>query len=327
MDPSKRPVTILWNSGAGWDKRDQVAEAVQESLTDASKPGFESKPEFVRLKKGEDIIARAHGLVDEGSRILVAAGGDGTINAVASALVNSPATLAVIPAGTLNHFARDLEIPLDPETAALSIKDGHEIMVDVASVNDRIFINNSVLGVYPIYRAAREAYERKGLGGSRIGRFFAVLRGIIRVFVRLPHLKLRLQLDSGKVVDTHTPFVLVANNEHEVEDWNIGHRQSLDQGCLYVYVMRPCSRWAIVRFIAGLLIKRFSRAEAFQVFRTRSVRIETRSRTLRVGVDGEIVRMKTPLEYRSIPKSLRVIAPAHYLPEPAQPQQLAETEA
>lgn len=247
----------------------------------------------------------------------MAAGGDGTINAVASAAIASGKTLGVIPAGTLNHFARDLEISLDPKVAAEQFRNGREIQVDVGSVNGRIFINNSVLGLYPVYRTARKGIESHGFGSSRAGRFFAVLGGILQVFWRLPHITIGLVTDDGTAKTMKTAFVLVANNEHELENWRIGHRSAMDKGHLWVYVMRKCSRWGLLRYFAKFLMKRFSQHDAFEVFKVKELRIESKRQKIRVGVDGEVIRMQTPLEYCSRPKALRVIAPETYAPNSA----------
>jgi diacylglycerol kinase family enzyme len=306
----RTPVAVIWNSASGWSDSAKEARRVESIL---SSEGAEVTVH--RLRKGEDITFASRRLLEEGSQILVAAGGDGTVNAVASALVHSSAALGVIPAGTLNHFARDLSIPLDLSGAAECVNSGRAIQTDVGCVNGHFFINNSVLGLYPIYRAAREAYERRGLGGNRLLQFFAVMRALARTLWHLPHLKLTLQLEDGRLLSVRTPFVLVANNEHEVENWNIGHRKAINQGKLWVYVMRRCSRWAVLRFMASFLIKRFSRREAFDVYQTMQLRVDIKAQHLRAGIDGEIVRMETPLVYKSLPHSLRVIAPQNYLPE------------
>jgi len=307
MRQIKRPVAVLWNVRSGWDEGEQEAEAVRRVLAEVD-PDLK----FQKLDEGHDIVQQCKECLDSGSQVLVAAGGDGTINAVASALVNKPAALGVIPAGTLNHFARDLAIEIDPEKAARQLAEGHEITVDVGSVNGCIFINNSVLGIYPVYRAARESYEARGLGKTGVGRFLAVLGGILRVFWRVPHMAVRLEA-NGKTHVMRTPFVLIANNEHELEKWRIGRRTSLSQGQLWVYVMRKSSRWSLLRFFFSFIFGRFSKKDAFEEFRVRELRIETRRKRIGVGVDGEIVHMQSPLEYRSLPKSLRVIAPSNYL--------------
>jgi diacylglycerol kinase family enzyme len=307
MEQTKRPVTVLWNVRSGWDEGEREAEAVCHVLAEVD-PNLK----FQKLDKGHDIVQQCKDCLDSGSQVLVAAGGDGTINAVASVLINKPAALGVIPAGTLNHFARDLAIEIDPEKAARQFADGHEVMVDVGWVNGRIFVNNSVLGIYPVYRAAREAYEARGLGKTSIGRFLAVLGGILRVFWRVPHMAVRLVV-NGQTRVMRTPFVLIANNEHELEEWRIGRRTSLSKGHLWVYVMRKSSRWSLLRFFVSFILGRFSKKDAFEEFRVRELRIETRRKRIGVGVDGEIVQMQSPLEYRSLPKSLRVIAPSNYL--------------
>jgi YegS/Rv2252/BmrU family lipid kinase len=307
MEPIKRPVTVLWNVRSGWDEGEREAEAVRHVLAEVD-PDLK----FQKLDKGQDIAKQCKQCLDSGAQVLVAAGGDGTINAVASALVNKPAALGVIPAGTLNHFARDLAIEIDPEKAARQLREGHEITVDVGWVNGRIFINNSVLGIYPVYRAARESYEARGLGKTAVGRFFAVLGGILRVLWRVPHMAIRLEV-NGQTRVMRTPFVLVANNEHELEQWRIGRRASLTEGRLWVYVMRKSSRWSLLRFFFSFILGRFSKEDAFEVFRVRELRIETKRKRIGVGVDGEIVHMQSPLKYRSLPQALRVIAPLNYL--------------
>ncbi len=294
----------MWNAKSGWAAADKQAAEVREVLT-----AIDPEPQFYRVDEGRKITDLARERIEAGSGIIIAAGGDGTMNAVASALLHQTSAMGVIPAGTLNHFARDLGIGLDPVEAARQFIDGREVVVDVGEVNGRIFINNSVLGVYPVYRVVRRALESRSLGSAALGRFFAVLGGILRVFWRLPHLRLRLETETA-VRDVGSPFILIANNEHELEKGRIGKRGAMDQGHLWVYVMRRCSRWAILRYFFRYVAGRFTRREMFEEFKVKKVRIETGSgKRLGVGVDGEIVPMHSPLEYRSLPGALRVIVP------------------
>jgi diacylglycerol kinase family enzyme len=307
MAQKQQQMAVIWNSRSGWSEDQQNAAAVRGILARG-----DYSVDFHRIEKGDDLVEACRCCLNSGAKILVAAGGDGTVNAVASSVVNSAASLGVIPAGTLNHFARDLAIPVDPEAAAQALGGGREVSVDVGAVNGRIFINNSVLGLYPVYRAAKEAFERKGLKSTRLGRFFAVIGGMLRVFWRLPHLQLRL-IVNGTDRHIRTAFVLIANNEHELEDWNIGRRRSLHEGLLWVYALRPCSRWALLKFFVLFVFKRFRERDAFDVFKVRELYIEARRRRhVRVGIDGEIVQLENPLRYESLPGALRVIAPAAY---------------
>ncbi|HEX4167817.1 MAG TPA: diacylglycerol kinase family protein [Bryobacteraceae bacterium] len=263
-----------------------------------------------------DIQKESNAVVASGAHVLIAAGGDGTINAAASALLHEPTALGVIPAGTLNHFARDLEISLEPEEAAQVLVDGRIVHVDAAAVNGRVFINNSVLGLFPNYRVAREAWERHGFGSTRVGRFVAAVAAVLKIFWRLPHLTVSFDLEERRRT-FRTPFVLVGNNEHRMEGLALGKRIRLDAGALWVYVLRPCSRWRLLRMIFGLITGRAPREDVFEVFRASHVTIDSQRRRIGVGIDGEMVRMHTPLHYECLPGALRVVVPASYpsLPE------------
>jgi diacylglycerol kinase family enzyme len=305
MPANRKPVVVLWNASSGWNHDSKEATHVMELLSESGAP-----LEFEQIAKGQDITAASRAFIKGKPKILVAAGGDGTLNAVASAVVNTGNVLGVIPAGTLNHLARDLAIPLSAEAAAASMLGGHEIQIDVGAANNRFFLNNSIIGLYPFYRTSRDAYERRGLGLNRITRFIAVFRSFARTMWRLPQHDLRLTFDGGSTLEIRTAFVLIANNDHELEHWNLGHRASLDDGHLWIYILKRSTRWSMLRFFLHYLFKRFSRHEAFHIFKARGVRVESKASTLKVGLDGEIARLETPLEYRSLPRALRVIAPA-----------------
>ncbi len=302
---------VLWNNSSGWSNGEDALALVTEQL---GRDG--SQVEVIQVEKGVDLLSQARRLVEAGTSILVAAGGDGTINAAAAGLLaaaqpgnNSENTaFGVIPAGTLNHFARDLNIPIDPAAAANIIATGRAIPVDAATVNGHVFLNNAVLGLFPNYRSTREAWERRGFGNTSVGRFVAVVAGIIRVFWRLPHLSVRLQV-SGRTHTLRTPFVLVGNNEHKMQGFALGERSRLNEGALWVYAMRPCSRWGLIRLITGLLLGRTPRESVFEVFRATDLRIDAKPQRIGVGVDGEMVRMRAPLNFRILTAALRVIAP------------------
>jgi diacylglycerol kinase family enzyme len=299
-------LALLWNNSSGWHDSDKTRRAIESILS-----SDDSHLTTHQVTRGMDICKESKSIAASGADILIAAGGDGTINAAASALIHKSTALGVIPAGTLNHFARDLQIPLQPLEAARIIAEGKIIQIDAASVNDRIFINNSVLGLFPNYRTAREAWERHGFGTTRIGRLIAIIAAVLKVFWRLPHLVVSLDFD-GRKRTMRTPFVLIGNNEHEMQGLGLGHRQSIDNGQLWVYVMRPCSRWQLLRLLFGLILGKAPRNSIFQVFPASRLTIDSKRRRLGVGIDGEMLRMKTPLEYKSLPGALNVVVPRSY---------------
>lgn len=296
-----KTVHVILNASAGFDKKGETPALLGKILKDR---GFEA--DIRLIDKGTDLCELTRTMVREGAEIVVAGGGDGTINAVASVLAGTKVTLGVLPVGTLNHFARDLSIPLDPAKAMQAITEGHSVLVDVGEVNGRRFINNAIIGLYTNYRFQRERHERQGRF-----RFLAMLSAVFGVFRRNPALRLRIEA-AGEIIERKTPFLMVANNHHEMEGYRLGNRQTLNSGTLSLYMMHRMSRWGLIRLAFSVLFGRFSKRKDFDVLDARNVTVESRRRKIGVSLDGEVVRLAPPLQYKSLPSSLRVIVPADY---------------
>ena len=144
--------------------------------------------------------------------VIVAGGGDGTVSTVAAALVDTDICLGVLPLGTLNHFAKDLGLPLDLEAAVRCIATGVTSRVDVGEVNGRVFVNNSSLGLYPdIVRDREQQQKRFGRG-----KWHALLRASIAALRRYPFLQVSLAVE-GRERAYRTPFVFIGNNAYRME--------------------------------------------------------------------------------------------------------------
>lgn len=236
---------------------------------------------------------------------VVAGGGDGTLNCVASKLVGTPLSFGVLPLGTLNHFAKDLGIPLDPAQALQVIAAGNIDEIDVGEVNGRYFLNNSSIGLYVDLVHDREK-QRARLGRGKWLAFAWAFLGALR---RYPFMKVNLIIDSQAVAH-RTPFVFVGNNPYQTEGLQIGKRDSLQSGRLGVYVAERSGRWRLFELGLRALAGRLRQAKDFKAFKVTDLKIDTSHPTLRVATDGELTRMKTPLNYKIHARSLRVIVPA-----------------
>jgi YegS/Rv2252/BmrU family lipid kinase len=297
---ARRPkVRIFVNSSSGWDAKEGAAERLRELFTSR---GWDT--EVRSVAKGANISELARCAIDEGCGVVVAGGGDGTLNAVATALAGTETAFGILPVGTLNHFARDLNLPLDLDQAAEVVLSGRPARVDVGDVNGRVFLNNAIIGLYPEYRFIKDKQERRGRH-----RWLAFLSAVAAVFRRYPFLGVRMTVD-GCTQLRRTPYILVANNEHAMQGYQLGTRRSLTEGKLWIYVMKRQSRWGLLRMVLDLLIGRFSAERDFDIFEATEAWVETRSkRRLGVSLDGEIVVMETPLHFRSLPGALNVIVP------------------
>jgi diacylglycerol kinase family enzyme len=208
-----------------------------------------------------------------------------------------------LPLGTLNHFAKDLKIPLDLKEAARICIEGREALVDVGEVNGRIFLNNSSLGLYPSIVRHREKQQQR-LGR---GKWPAFVWAALTMLKRYPFMSVRLSTDDERMI-RHTPFLFVGNNEYQMESFNIGARSCMDAGQLSIYVAHRTTRLGLLRLAWRALFGGLRDEEDFNAMCTKEVWIETRrAKRIRVATDGEVTVMTTPLHYRVRPGALRVL--------------------
>jgi diacylglycerol kinase family enzyme len=296
--PKGRPVHAFLNIHSGFDDGTVCADQLTRQMESLGVP-----IEIHQVGKGMDIQAAVRRAVEEGAGAVIAGGGDGTLNAVASALRDTSVPMALLPIGTLNHLARDLGVPLDPDAAIEALSHSRTCRIDLGEVNGHIFLNNSIIGLYPAYRTARERYQERGRS-----KWLAILSAVISVFRFNPSFRVRL-LVNGRELVRRTPYILVANNEHRMEGYQIGTRARIDQGLLWVYVMHRLSRWGLVRLACLLLFGRFHKSDDFETFAASSVEVITRRKRLSVALDGDVAPLSTPLHYRSLPGALTVMCP------------------
>lgn len=272
----------------------QVAEALAAAGIDAD----------VRCVAGDQLDDEAKAATAAKVDAVIAGGGDGTISTVAAALVGSDTPLGVLPMGTLNHFAKDLGIPFELAAAAQIIAANNPRPIDLARVNDQIFVNNSSLGVYAHALVERDATQRR----SRLSKWPAMTLGVLKTCRRAPMIHVRLDAD-GAVVKLKTPLIFVGNNRYRLDLLNVGARDRLDEGVLSLYVARAQSRWGMLKLLLNGALGRLQQDRDFETLYPREVWMETRRTRLHVAADGEVMRMNAPLHYEILPQALRVFVP------------------
>jgi YegS/Rv2252/BmrU family lipid kinase len=297
MVAAHRAALIVNPKSGAFGRRNHPAEIA--SVLSAA--GIESSISVIKERQSAAILA--HHAVRDGYETVVACGGDGTISQVASALVGTGSALGVLPAGTLNHFAKDMHIPLDLMEAAQVIARGKTDLIDMGEVNGRHFVNNSSLGIYPNVVTDRERRRKTGLN-----KWIAFGLAILQVLRRGAFLDVRIDA-KGNCFAAHTPFVFIGNNEYEIRGLNIGTRKSLNVGKLYLYVAAPVTRWGLVRMAATALLGRIDQSGCLQMTCVEEAWIETRRRRVRLSNDGEMLRLHAPLHYVLRPRALKVIVP------------------
>ena len=291
-------VKIIISAGAGSGDNTKAAQ----HLTDIFKED-QLDIDISLARSGAEVIEIARKAAREPYNVIVAAGGDGTVNSVAAAMIDSGKVLGVLPLGTLNHFAKDLGIPTDLQESARTIIAGHTLEVDVAEVNNRIFLNNSSLGLYPMIVREREKHQRLGFR-----KWPAFAWATIQALRRNPFLDVRLRV-NGELLDRTTPFVFVGNNVYAMDLLNIGARDRLDRGELSIYITHGTSRLKLIGLALRAVFGRLRNDKDFLALRSDEVKIHTARKRVRVAFDGEIEVMAAPLHYRIRSRALRVIVP------------------
>jgi diacylglycerol kinase family enzyme len=253
---------------------------------------------------GADLVAALQGAAAQRPPLLVVGGGDGSVSAAAAAVVDSPTTLGVLPLGTLNHFARDLGLPLDLPGAVRVALQGRPRPVDVGQVNDCIFINNTGLGLYPELVRRREAQQRL-LGRGKWPSFAWALLAVLRQY---PFVDVTIMVD-GQAEHRRTPFVFVGNNEYRIQGLKVGARDRLDAGTLSLYLAPRAGRRALIRLALTALLNRSNPSREFEAMTATRIVIKTHRHEAHVSTDGEVRRMPMPLDIRVRPGALQVKVP------------------
>jgi diacylglycerol kinase family enzyme len=271
---------------------------------EAARGALESVGDFdIRDVPPATLSREVKAAVADGARRILVAGGDGSIGSAAGVIAGTGIELAILPCGTLNHLARDLALPLNLEEAAHVAKTGHSVPVDAAVVNDRIFLNTSSVGAYVAFVRARDRLER------RVGYHVGSLVAGVQLLVHMPTFRVTVEVEHV-AREYITPLVFIGVGERELRLPTLGARVAGGRTGLHVMVVRRRSgarALALGLAAAARGVKAVSRTPALDAFLVHSCRIERRARS--VSLDGEIVQMTAPLEYRHVPGHLSVVVP------------------
>lgn len=292
----KRPLCVL-NGAAGSHSADARRDEISRAFASRGQP-----VEVIVSPNVPALEERAREAVANGARLLIAGGGDGTVSAVANALVGSHTALAVLPLGTLNHFAKDMGIPLDIDAAIANAFEGQMRVIDAGEVNGRVFVNNSSIGLYPAVVRAREDLQHDGRG-----KWIALAQAFFAILKRPAAMRIRLA-SAECTLTAKTEFVFIGNNLYDLAPPRIGGRNSVEEGVLWVCRLPHTGRFrALLAAMRALIAPPQSRTPL--AFTTKELSIGLRRRRTDVALDGEVIEMETPLQYRIRPGALRVIVP------------------
>lgn len=317
------PLFVVFNRASGRGNRDELGPAVEAAcvaagrrceLLPVDKPG--RLPETAR-----EAVRRAR--VVGGT--VVAAGGDGTINCVAQAVLGSGCRFGVLPRGTFNYFARTHGIPTDLAGALQVLLNEEPMPVQVGQLNERVFLVNASVGLYSRLLEDREAWKRQ-FGRSRLVALAAGVKTILR-----GHRSLRLTVElPGQSWQVRTPTLFVGNNALQMEHVGLPGARAIDDGRLAGVMLKPVGRWALLTLLARGLFGQMGEAEHVQNLSFRRLTVKARAfgaGRIKVATDGEVLHMRLPLCFEVAREPLLLIRPRELAPERREAQAAAPQEA
>jgi len=241
---------------------------------------------------------------------VVAVGGDGSLNTVAQAAHAAGCAMGVIPYGTFNYFARTHGIPADPAAAARLLLVAQPYPVQVAAINDRLFLVNASLGVYPELLQDREAYKAR-FGRSRWVAFVAAVVTLLRAQRRL-----RLHIEIGTTSrDVQTLTLFVGNNRLQLAQLGAEPADTLagtpGHGSMAAIMLRPIGTLAMLRLMLNGAMGRLGEAAGVESFEFHHMVVRPRlapgRKAVVVAFDGEVARMRTPIDIRVLEQPLYLL--------------------
>jgi diacylglycerol kinase family enzyme len=289
---------VILNRGAGRhqdETRAQIEKFFRARSIDAR---------MLVARDGGEITRLAVEAARSEAKVIVAAGGDGTIDGIATVLAETGKILGVLPLGTFNLFAKRLNIPLDLEAALETAVSGRVAAINVGQVNGRVFLSRSSVGLYPLALRHREKMFRR-FGRSR---FMALLSGATAL-MRWGNIMTISLTTKGERYLFRSRFVFVCNNPAELEYFNLPGRHCIEADKFAVYVPRPLSPPGIVRLGFRMLGRRAEESRDFETFCARDVSFEIKPTKVPVSLDGEVEIMQSPLHYRLRIGALRIRLP------------------
>jgi len=299
-------MAVVMNTNAGalvGVAHDQMGQRIQQLFATA---GADTQ---LVMTTGPDLAETIARFRHSDVQAVIVAGGDGSVTTAAKALAGSDKALGVLPMGTLNLFARDLQVPLDLEQAVLALAGGQIQKVDTAEVNGKLFLCNSVMGLMPSLVDARESVR----GMSLPQRLWDIAIAVIRMVRRYPRLTVSVDMGKGPLTIA-VRTLAVSCNPYEEKFGVLPMRRRLDTGRLALYHAGHPSRLRMLWLLISLGLGRWKTSESVSEWMSPQLTIAGRGKSIRVVNDGELLTLSLPLHYRIHPKELAVLAPARHEP-------------
>jgi diacylglycerol kinase family enzyme len=266
----------------------------------------------VRDVPGEKLAATTREARDSGQfDLIIAGGGDGTLNTVAAAMIGGSVPFGVLPLGTFNHLAKELGVPLDLESAVDALATGRDVPFNAGEVNGRPFLLFAAIGLYSEMVAHRDA-QRKALGRRKM---IAGAIALVKMLFRWPLMRVRFSGAKPQAAQSKasrlTSVVYVSLSEYQMTALGLKELPEQPRDALNVMLLRHVNRRELIWQTIKGLFRRLTPGRDLELMRVDEIELHPSGRSsVRVGYDGEVESMQTPLKFRLLRDALKVRIPA-----------------
>ncbi|WP_406736073.1 diacylglycerol/lipid kinase family protein [Thioclava sp. GXIMD4215] len=293
-----RRIYVVANPNSGQNSR--TREPIEAALN-----VFGDEAKLYRWEPDHEVSETVDRAIADGAELIVAAGGDGTVMAVAQAMLGKGVPMAVLPLGTFNFYARGLRFSEDATEAAQQILKGETREIQVGSVDGRVFLNNASLGIYPKILKAREAIYARW-GRHRMVAYWSV----IRTFLKFQK-PMKVDFQTEDLADTRaTPLIFVARSAYQLDFFGLRGARAITDDKFAVLIAKGENRMQLFRLAWRLVTRQVREGRDYDVLRCREFTVGLRGkRRALLAFDGEKARMESPFAFRMHPDLLTIVLP------------------
>jgi diacylglycerol kinase family enzyme len=306
VNPSA-PLLFVINAGAGAQDVQAKRGVIETALAASGRTG-----ELLICQPAELAQAAQHAAATAMARgsAVVAVGGDGSLNTVAQAAHAAGCAMGVLPYGTFNYFARTHGLPTEPAAAMRVLLEARPVPVQVAAINHQVFLVNASLGIYPELLQDREAYKAR-FGRSRWVAFLAAMATLLRAQRRL-----RLRIETGaRIRDVQTLTLFIGNNRLQLQQLGADPEDTVPgtpgHGSMAAVMLRPIGTWSMIGLLLHGAMGRLGEAAGVERFEFQHMVVKPRlspgHREVVVAFDGEVARMRAPIDIRVLAQPLYLL--------------------
>ncbi|WP_045476233.1 diacylglycerol/lipid kinase family protein [Serpentinimonas barnesii] len=324
IDPAA-PLQFVINAASGSSASDSKRALIEAALQAAGRRG---DLHFCQPAELAQVAQQATATALASRTAVVAVGGDGTLNTVAQYAHAAGCAMGVVPQGTFNYFARTHGIPADPADAVQQLLGWAAQPVQVAAINQRVFLVNASMGLYPDLLEDREAYKAR-FGRSRWVAFWAACVTLLRA-----QRQLRLHIEQGTTArDLRTLVLFVGNNRLQLQHLGVhpqegatgsdaenppakpahAHLLATSAGHITAVMLRPIGTLAMLRLMLRGALGSLGEAPSVEHFEFEHLVVRPTltpgRRGVKVAYDGEVARMRAPLDFRVLERPLFLLMP------------------